>query len=71
MSDIETLIYVDELIEEYLLFRGFMNTLNSFRNDKKNDKMKGLQVCSPFYLFDLREIMNAIVWNSKMSFHFN
>ncbi|PHT51500.1 hypothetical protein BC332_34929 [Capsicum chinense] len=35
--------YLDELIKEYLLFRGFPGTLKAFDNDLKNDKDKGFR----------------------------
>ncbi|XP_043269266.1 WD repeat-containing protein 91 [Venturia canescens] len=36
--------YVDELVKEYLLFRGFSNTLKAFDNDLKAEKEKGFRV---------------------------
>lgn len=36
--------YLDELIKEYLVFRGFTSTLRSLENDLKNDKDKGFRV---------------------------
>lgn len=36
--------YVDSLIREYLLFRGFGNTLKSFDLELKTDKDKGFRV---------------------------
>lgn len=36
--------YVDSLIREYLLFRGFGNTLKSFDTELKSDKDKGFRV---------------------------
>lgn len=48
--------YVDSLIREYLLFRGFSyNTLKTFDNDLKNDKDKGFRVDK---IID--QMMNAI-----------
>jgi len=41
MNSIE---YIDELIKEYLLFRGFFNTFKAFEGDLKTDKDKGFQV---------------------------
>ena len=35
---------IDKLIRDYLLQRGFNNTLKSFDNDLKNDKEKGFKV---------------------------
>ena len=35
---------VDELIREYLLYRGFVQTLKAFEQEKKDDKDKGLRV---------------------------
>lgn len=31
---------VEEIVKEYLIFRGFANTLKSFDSDLKNDKHK-------------------------------
>ena len=36
--------YIDELVREYLLFRGFTATLKSFDNELKIDKDKGFRV---------------------------
>ncbi|XP_048483841.1 WD repeat-containing protein 91 [Plutella xylostella] len=36
--------FVDELVREYLLYRGFTSTLKSFDNDLKADKDKGFRV---------------------------
>lgn len=44
MVDSDAIAFVDDLIEEYLLFRGFAGTLRQFQADKKNDKLKGFQV---------------------------
>lgn len=35
---------IDELVREYLLFRGFIGTVKSFDVDLKNDKDKGFRV---------------------------
>ena len=35
---------VDEAVREYLLFRGFAKTLQTFEAERKNDPEKGLQV---------------------------
>ena len=35
---------VEELIREYLLYRGFMQTLRTFEQERKEDKDKGLKV---------------------------
>lgn len=36
--------YVDALIREYILFRGFSNTLKTFDSELKTDKDKGFRV---------------------------
>lgn len=36
--------YVDSLIREYMLFRGFSNTLKQFDSELKTDKDKGFRV---------------------------
>lgn len=36
--------FVDELVREYLLYRGFTSTLKAFDNDLKADKDKGFRV---------------------------
>eukprot|EP00667_Euglena_gracilis_P017405 EG_transcript_18329 len=33
----------DELVREYLVFRGFLSTLKAFGAERKNDKVKGIQ----------------------------
>lgn len=43
MSQIQ---YIDELIREYLLFRGFSATLKAFDAELKVDKEKGFRVCN-------------------------
>lgn len=50
--------HIDELIREYLLFRGFANALKWFDFDVKLDKDKGFRVsnivkCSPYYIMFL------------------
>ncbi|XP_003745816.1 WD repeat-containing protein 91 [Galendromus occidentalis] len=35
--------YVDELVRDYLLYRGFVATLKSFEVDQKNDKTRALR----------------------------
>lgn len=35
---------VDELVREYLLYRGFTATVKAFDNDLKSDKDKGFRV---------------------------
>ena len=37
---------LDDLIKEYLLFRGFTSTLKAFENDIKGDKDKSFKVIS-------------------------
>lgn len=41
-SDVE---YADNLIYDYLLFRGFLNTREAFQLENKADKNKGFQAC--------------------------
>lgn len=36
--------HMDELIKEYLLFRGFTSTVRAFETDLKADKEKGFRV---------------------------
>jgi hypothetical protein len=45
MVDAEAISYLDDLLEEYLLFRGFTGSLRQFQAERKNDKLKGFQVC--------------------------
>lgn len=35
--------YADELVKEYLLFRGFVKTANQFDVERKTNKLKGFQ----------------------------
>jgi hypothetical protein len=39
-----SITYADSIVKEYLLFRGFNNTVKQFDQEKKNDKSKGFQV---------------------------
>ena len=43
----DTLPYVDTLIKEYLLFRGFTGALHAFNADIAADRGCGFQVLSP------------------------
>jgi hypothetical protein len=43
----DALPYVDSLIREYLLFRGFVSSLEAFSRDLDADPGCGLQVSSP------------------------
>lgn len=36
--------FVDELVREYLLYRGFTSTVKAFDSDLKSDKDKGFRV---------------------------
>lgn len=36
--------HVDELVREYLVFRGFPKALAAFDTDKRTDRLKGFQV---------------------------
>lgn len=36
--------YLDEIIKEYLLYRGFSSTVKSFETELKADKDKGFRV---------------------------
>mmetsp|Transcript_11114 Transcript_11114/g.15332 ORF Transcript_11114/g.15332 Transcript_11114/m.15332 type:complete len:688 (+) Transcript_11114:52-2115(+) len=40
---IDSVAYADELVKEYLLFRGFTQTFKTFNAEKKNDKVRGFQ----------------------------
>ncbi|KAK0183182.1 hypothetical protein PV327_001249 [Microctonus hyperodae] len=55
--------YVDELVKEYLLFRGFSQTLKAFDNELKAEKEKGFrvdkivdQLMQYIYAFDLSSL---------------
>lgn len=43
---------LDDIIKEYLVFRGFSNTLKSFESDLKADKDKSFRV-GCFFQFTL------------------
>jgi WD40 repeat protein len=36
--------HIDALVKEYLLFRGFVQTLGSFENERKTDRLRAFQV---------------------------
>lgn len=40
---------LDDAIKEYLVFRGFTNTLKQFEAEKKDDKDKNFRVSNPRY----------------------
>ncbi len=40
----QNISYADELVKEYLIFRGFIKTANLFDQEKKSHKLKGFQV---------------------------
>jgi hypothetical protein len=44
MVDPQAIDYIDKLVEEYLLFRGFTQTSKNFNLEKKNDKSRGFRV---------------------------
>ena len=39
----------DEMIRDYLLFRGFTSTLKAFDTDLKNEREKGFRVNNIFF----------------------
>ena len=43
LSEMSSYQFLDDLIREYLLFRGFVSTLKVFDNDIKCEKEKGLR----------------------------
>lgn len=74
--------YMDELVREYLLFRGFASTVKSFDADLKIDKDKGfrldkivdqlLQFINTYDLNSLREFWGHLDNRmfSKLESHF-
>ncbi len=38
-------ISLDDMIKEYLVYRGFISSVKSFETEKKQDKVKHFQVC--------------------------
>ena len=44
---------VDELIKEYFLYKGFVQALRAFDQEKRDDKDKGLRVSCEVCLFYL------------------
>lgn len=74
--------YIDELVREYLLFRGFSNTLKNYDNELKSDKDRGFrvdklidQITSFIYNSDLQSLRD--LWShldnllfSKLEQHF-
>ena len=41
----------DEMIRDYLLFRGFTSTLKAFDTDLKNEREKGFRVRKTYEVF--------------------
>lgn len=46
MVDTEDIKYVDSLVQEYLLFRGFTTSIKVLDSEKKTDRLKGYHVRS-------------------------
>ena len=44
MVDTEDIKYVDSLVQEYLLFRGFTTSIKVLDSEKKTDRLKGYHV---------------------------
>lgn len=42
--------FADDLVRDYLLFRGFVNALKAFDTEIKTDKDKGFRVSNVFTL---------------------
>ncbi len=40
----DSITYVDELLKEYFIFRGYIKTFTSFHSEKINDKLDGPDV---------------------------
>lgn len=53
--DPEDIQYIDALIDEYLVFRGFTKTKQTFKHDQKLDKLKGFEAA-----MIAKELMDAI-----------
>lgn len=74
--------FLDELIREYLLFRGFGSTVKSFDSDLKSDKEKSfradkiieqlMQFVANYDLVSLRELWGHLEAHmfSKLESHF-
>eukprot|EP00003_Mantamonas_plastica_P014365 TRINITY_DN2494_c0_g1_i1.p1 TRINITY_DN2494_c0_g1~~TRINITY_DN2494_c0_g1_i1.p1 ORF type:complete len:117 (+),score=17.52 TRINITY_DN2494_c0_g1_i1:127-477(+) len=39
----KSIAFMDDLVTEYLVFRGFVGTYRAFENEKKTDKLKGVR----------------------------
>lgn len=68
--------YVDGLVREYMLFRGFTNALKVFDNELKNDKDKGFradkiidQITSSIATQDLQALRD--IWTNLDGHLFN
>jgi hypothetical protein len=46
---IENIAFADELVKEYLIFRGFTQSYKTFNLEKKHDKTRGFQVFTNFF----------------------
>ncbi|CAG8494074.1 9329_t:CDS:2 [Diversispora eburnea] len=55
---------IDELVKEYLLFRGFSNTFRSFEQECRNDRDKGFQaekIIDELYSFITKSDINGLL----------
>lgn len=64
MSSMYSTVYVDELLREYLVFRGFTKTLQQFNLECKNDRMKGFQASA--IIEELFEKINTFQLNGLL-----
>ena len=60
-SKMNSLEAIDEMVKEYLLFRGFIQTFRSLETDIKNDKDKGFQVHFFYFFFNFTFFLCFII----------
>ncbi|CAG8485301.1 2863_t:CDS:10 [Paraglomus brasilianum] len=56
--------HIDELVKEYLLFRGFSNTFRAFEQESRNDRDKGFQadkIVEELYSFIINSDINGLI----------
>ena len=63
--------YVDELIREYLLYRGFSGTLKMFDSELKIDKDKSFRVSKTVSLIFKAVLISVNLENKKERRHTN
>ena len=60
-ENLDSIYFADELVKEYLAFRGLTASLSAFESERKKDKLKGYQVVHvPTYISNLPQATKLV-----------